>query len=624
QLTDFVSPSPTDYYFGKRRLGVEIRDDYGRLIQAQEGVLGALRSGGDNFGGGEGLTVVPTRTVALYSGLVAVNGQGIAHVKLDIPDYVGSLRLMAVAFNDKQVGEADTQLIVRDQVVADLTLPRFLAPKDKASATLLVDNVEGPAGNYHIDVTTKGAVAHDKVSFSLNLGAKAKQIVSVPMVGGEPGIGTVTLDLWGPGNIRFTRNWPIEVRPGQRPVTTEQVAELGPGQTLTLARSLFTGYYPGTAKMTVSLASNRAYDVPALLRWLDRYPYGCIEQTTSRAYPLLVFNDLAAQAGVAQDVGIKVREQNAIDTVLDMQTGSGNFSMWGWGGDAAYDWLSVYALDFLMNAKQAGYVVPQDALNRGNSWLHGTAAQNWEGHDIRSYAMYVLARQGAINLSDLRYYHDTELGNILTPMAAAHLGAALAQMGDRSRAHSSFSKAVDLASKPIAAKNMPAYGSDLREVAGVTALAAQSGETDLLPRLFARTQELSNGVEDTSTQEKAWMLLAASALSKSQGPLSIAVKGVASIGKGPVYLAALTPGTADGVEVRNTGNAKVWYTVAIDGTSIVPLPAMSKGVTITKSYYTMDGQPASLATLKQSQRVIVVIQGHMPDISERTMGVIDL
>ncbi len=624
QLTDFVSPSPSDYYFGKRRLGVEIRDAYGRLIQAQEGALGALRSGGDNFGGGEGLTVVPTRTVALYSGLVAVNGQGIAHVKLDIPDYVGSLRLMAVAFNDSQVGEANTDLIVRDSVVADLTLPRFLAPKDKASATLLVDNVEGPAGNYHVDVTTSGAVVTNKTSFSLNLAAKARQIVSVPITGGEPGIGTVTLDFRGPGNIRFTRAWPIEIRPGQRPATTEQVAELAPGATLTLARSLFQGYYPGTAKMSVSLASNRAYDVPALLRWLDRYPYGCIEQTTSRAYPLLVYNDLAAQAGIAQDVGVKVREQNAIDSVLDMQNGYGNFSMWGWGGSSAYDWLSVYALDFLMNAKQAGYVVPQDALNRGDSWLHGTAVQSWEPHEVRSYAMYVLAKQGAINLSDLRYYHDTQLGKMVTPMAAAHLGAALAQMGDRSRAHSAFLKAVDLASTPITEKNMPPYGSDLREVAGTTALVAQSGETDLLPKLFARTQELTTNIEDTSTQEKAWMLLAASALSKAQGPLSVAVKGVASLGKGPIYLAALTPDSVNNVEVKNTGNAKVWYTVAIDGTQINPLPAMSQGVSITKSYYTMDGQPVSLSSLKQSQRVIVVISGHMPDVKQRTMGVIDL
>jgi len=197
-------------------------------------------------------------------------------------------------------------------------------------------------------------------------------------------------------------------------------------------------------------------------------------------------------------------------------------------------------------------------------------------------------------------------------------------MGDRSRAHSAFLKAAQLTEAPIKPKDMPPYGSDLREVAAVTALAAQSGETDLLPDLFTRTSELTTSVEGTSTQDKAWMLLAASALSKVQGPLSIDVKGVASIGRGPVYLASLKPDETQGVEVRNTGNANVWYTVAIDGTQIGPLPAMDKGVSITKSYYTLDGRPAALNALKQSDRLIVVIQGRMPDIKRRTIGVMDL
>jgi hypothetical protein len=164
----------------------------------------------------------------------------------------------------------------------------------------------------------------------------------------------------------------------------------------------------------------------------------------------------------------------------------------------------------------------------------------------------------------------------------------------------------------------------LREVAGVTALAAGAGETGLLPQLFARTSELSTSIEDTSTQEKAWMLLAANALAKAQGPLSISVKGIASAGNGPVYLASLTPGTTDGVQVSNTGQAQVWYTVAIDGTPIAPLPAEEHGVSISKSYYTLDGQPAQLGSLKQSDRLIVVIRGKMPDIKSRTIGVIDL
>src|SRR5262249_54851019 len=79
QLTDFVSPDPNTYYFGKRRLGVTMRDDYGRLIKPEKGVVGSLREGGDTFGG-RPLAVVPTKTVALFSGIVKIGNGGIAQI----------------------------------------------------------------------------------------------------------------------------------------------------------------------------------------------------------------------------------------------------------------------------------------------------------------------------------------------------------------------------------------------------------------------------------------------------------------------------------------------------------------------------------------------------------------
>jgi hypothetical protein len=624
QLTNFVSPSPTDYFFGKRRLGLDIRDDYGRLIQAQEGAVGELRSGGDGFGGGEGLSVVPTRTVALFSGLVKLDGRGHGRVKLDIPDYVGELRLMAVAYNDDQLGEASAPLTVRDVVVADLSLPRFLAPKDTGTATLLVHNVEGPAGRYDVAISTTGAINAGTAHFTFDLKPGAKSTAGAPITGGEPGIGTVSLQLSGPGGISFNRSWPIQVRPSQRPTTTEQVAQLAPGASLTLPPTLFDGLYPQSAKLSVTLASQRAYDVPALLRWLDRYPYGCLEQTTSRAYPLLIYNDLATSVGVAPDSGVRPRVQQAVDNVLDMQSGAGNFGMWGWGYDAASDWLSVYALDFLTEALARKFVVPQDAVNRGMSWLRATAAQSYSPYDVRTYALYVLARQGTVNLSDLRYLFDTDLKKIKTPLAVAHLGAALAELGDRSRAHAAFERAAALTLHPMADKIIPPYGSDLRDLAGVTALAAREKETSFLPQLFDRMNELRTDLDWTSTQEKAWMLLAANALAESQGPLNVSVKGVASIGNGPVYLPSLKPGETAGVEVKNTGGTQVWYTIAVEGIPVAPLPAAAKGVSISKDYFTLDGRPADLAHLKQSDKVVVVIRGQMPDIKLRTMGVMDL
>ncbi len=87
--------------------------------------------------------MVPTKTVALFSGLVKVGAGGVANVPLDIPDFNGELRLVAVAWSADKLGEASRPLTVRDPVVAELVLPRFLAPGDNAAAALNMDNVEG-------------------------------------------------------------------------------------------------------------------------------------------------------------------------------------------------------------------------------------------------------------------------------------------------------------------------------------------------------------------------------------------------------------------------------------------------------------------------------------------------
>ncbi len=154
QLTRFPTPAPDTFYFGKRRLGAEIHDDYGRLL---DGTLaaGTLRSGGDDIGG-KSLPVVPTKSVALFSGPVQLASDGSASIPIEVPDFEGSLRLMAVAYSGDGVGKGEANLIVRDPVVADVSLPRFLAPGDQAQLTLLVDNTDGAAGTYHVALAGTG------------------------------------------------------------------------------------------------------------------------------------------------------------------------------------------------------------------------------------------------------------------------------------------------------------------------------------------------------------------------------------------------------------------------------------------------------------------------------------
>jgi uncharacterized protein YfaS (alpha-2-macroglobulin family) len=341
--------------------------------------------------------------------------------------------------------------------------------------------------------------------------------------------------------------------------------------------------------------------------------------------PLLVFNDLADLAGFPRDQALRGRVQDAIDSVLDMQNYSGNFGMWGPGSDAD-GWISVFALDFLTQAKEKGYVVPAEALSRGSNWLKGAASSDSESDDTRAYAFYLLARSGQVNVSDLRYFSDTRGPEFKTAIAAALTGAAASNVGDRSRSTYAFNKARDILQKATPA-NYPTvtYGSLLRDVAGTIALAFDSGQAQLIPVLMRKSDEINTRLSYTTTQEKAWMLRAAFALTRQRSTLDILVNNQpAPPRNGAVRLKPSLGQLEAGLRVLNRGDATVWRTVSVQGTPSVPLPAQADGVTLNKAIWTVSGSPADLSSLKQNDRVVVVLSGRMPNNVYRQMGVVDL
>jgi uncharacterized protein YfaS (alpha-2-macroglobulin family) len=635
QLTDFKSPDPVGYYFGKRRLGMLMRDDYGRLIRAEKGALGALQQGGDGFGG-RSLAVVPQKTVALFSGLVKVGAGGIANITLDVPDFNGSLRLMAVAWSAGKLGHSDRMLVVRDPVVADLVLPRFLAPGDSIAAALNMDNVEGGPGAYVATIQTSGPLSlasGSRTVVNQTLKRGQRTLVPVQLRGAGLGIAGITLDVRGPGGFHVSHGWPIQVRPAQLDVAREDEVPLAGHATYVADKNLISDLVGSTAEVSLSVSAAHGYNnVAGLLKWLDKYPYGCLEQTTSRAMPLLWFNDMADLVGYPKDQALRGRVQESIDSVLDMQNYAGNFGLWGPGEDAD-NFLSIYALDFLTQAKAKGYVVPNDAMRRGMDWLKSAASE--DGNDLsRAYAFYVLAANGQANVSDLRYFSDTKVANMNSALAAALTGAAANQVGDRARATYGFDKARDLMAKADMTSYATAYtrndfwfeyDSLLRDLSGVVALAAENGRADLVPFLLERGKSLDTHIPDTSTQEKGWMLRAAYALTRQKLPLDVTVNGApATPRRGAVRLTPTLAQLNSAISFVNRSDASVWRSSAVTGTPSAALPPAANGVTVSKSIWTMSGSPADLANLHQNDRVIVQISGTVPEGVHRQMGIIDL
>jgi uncharacterized protein YfaS (alpha-2-macroglobulin family) len=634
QLTDFASPDPNKHYFGKRRLGLDMRDDYGRLIASDRAIVGELRTGGDGVGG-RSLAVVPQKTVSLFSGLVTLNDSGKGNIAFDIPDFNGELRLMAVAYTPTKLGHVEQPLTVRDPVVAEVVLPRFMAPGDKLTAALNMHNVEGTPGQYTATVKTTmpgpAGLVSAETRLTPSLKANERILLPVPINANDAGIGTITLDVQGPGNFKVARSWPIEVREPQLEVSTEDTVAIAPGKEDRFSTEKLASFKPGTAKVAVTVTGGRGFDdVPGLLRWLDRYPYGCIEQTTSRAFPLVYYNDMALLANVKQDKNIKDRVQEAAYKVLDMQTYGGSFGMWSSISGEADNYIGMFAIDFLMQAKAKGYVIPDEGVERALGWARRAAGSESSTDLSRAYGFYLLARAGSLNPSELRYFADTRMAGMTNAFGLGLMGAALNDIGDRARAAPAFAKARDIALQTEPAKYTidSYYGSMLRDVAGLTAMSAKAAQPGLTEPLVARVAGFDPRLNYTTTQEKAWMLLAAHEVEASRPPVNVAVSGAsvtagAPGGKVLRFSPSLTQVGA-GVAVKNNGQKDVWRIVSAEGIPAQALPPAQNGVTLSKAILTMNGQTASLTNVKQNDRFIVRLSGEMADNRARLMALLDL
>ena len=307
QLTDFKSPDPVGFYFGKRRLGVGMHDDYGRLIKAEKGAIGSLREGGDNLGG-RPLAVVPTKTVALFSGLVKVGAGGMAQVPLVVPDFNGELRLMVVVVSDKKVGAASRPLTVRDPVVAELILPRFLAPGDKASSSLDLNNVEGAAGSYTATITTSGPLSFDNGathSETRTLARGQRALVPFMLDGRDLGIANIALALTGPNGYKVQRSWQIEVRAPQLDLVRDDIQPLGPHQNFLANHALVADIVPQTLTAALNVSASHGYsDVPGLLRWLRQISLWLHRADDERRHAAPLFQRSGGDGGSHQGSGL--------------------------------------------------------------------------------------------------------------------------------------------------------------------------------------------------------------------------------------------------------------------------------------------------------------------------------
>lgn len=612
-LTAFKAPDPSGHYFGQRRLGVGLRDIYGRLIDGRTGAEGIIRSGGDAGRGMQMQAPPPTEElVAHFTGPLVVGPDGYARTEVPLPAFNGTVRLMAVVWSDRGVGQAQADVLVRDPVVVTASLPRFLAPGDRARLLLEVVHATGPAGRMGLDVTS-GGLGLGNVPAGFDLEPLGKAELSIPLTAGQAeGLEQIRVALTTPAGRVLEKTLTIPVQRNDPAVARQSRFDLAAGDTFTLDANAFAGLVPGSAQATLAVGPLARFDTAALLAALDAYPYGCTEQVTSKALPLLYLSEAAQAMGLATPDDLRARIDTAITRVLTNQDASGSFGLWQAGaGDL---WLDAYATDFLSRARARGHAVPDAAFRTALDNLRSRVnyapdfdADSNDGGTGLAYALMVLAREGAAAVGDLRYYADVKGGDFATSLAAAQLGAALAQYGDPTRADAMFARAARMLQAAPATEGQlwrADYGSALRDRAAVLALAAEAG-SKAVP-----LDEVGTAVADSlrqqrlSTQEAAWVLMSTNALIDRPGAEGFTVNGAPVTGP----LLHVLDDTDAPLEITNGSNRAQVLTLTTTGVPQVPEPAGGKGYTLTRSYYTPEGAPVDTGSVAQGTRLVAVLE----------------
>ncbi|MFQ2312266.1 alpha-2-macroglobulin family protein [Aeromonas dhakensis] len=619
-ISDYQPLDPFEIFFGRKRFAQDLFDNYGQVIPPQDGKLARLNYGGDRAPLKKGGALESrVEIAALWSGEVSFDESGKAVIPLDLPNFNGELALMALAWNEQQVGEAERAVKVVAPLVAEIGWPRFGARGDETRALVQLRNMSGEDQTLSLVWTLNGGLkANGELPGTLALKNGEEQWLTLPLtVTGASGVASLQLAASGK-DFAISRDWYLPLRSPWPAETRQRYQMLAPGQQMSFAPAELAGLDRANLQGLLSLSGTPPWDPAAQWQALADYPYACLEQTLSRAWPYLLTtaDERAAWRKTAE--GKKAASEADVQRALlqrlqRLQLPSGGFGLWDGRSDEE-QWLTAYAADYLLARKEAGDAVPEamlnQALNRLQSYLTDSQyGERWSSAPEHSrlayqaYSAYVLARVGKAPLATLRLVWEQQADHARSGLPLLHLSLALSAMGDEQNAAKALSRAL---ATERGDDYLGDYGSQLRDGALELSLLRQHKlAADRWPALSAKVADTLAHRQWLSTQERLALLR----LARFDPAVDWQAKVTSSLGSGPLSGSApLQLGAPEALAastVTNEGKGSLYVQRTLIGYPEQAPARLSKGMSVTRSWFNSDGQRFDPTKVKVGDLVVV-------------------
>ncbi|HMJ48723.1 MAG TPA: MG2 domain-containing protein [Ferruginibacter sp.] len=611
-LTRFKTPDPHAAFYAREALGVKSFDVFDYVIGAWGSDFARILTiGGDtDEGPGKQKTANRFKPVVKFIGPFHLNKKQRQSHNLQLPPYIGSVRVMVIAAHKGSYGSAEKTVAVKKPLMVLATMPRVLAPGETLRLPVTVFAMDNSIRQVNVSVLPNAMLSIEGPNKQqLTFSSTGEQLAYFDLkVNNNTGIGKLRVNI-NSGSENAFDQVELEIRNPNPVITNIRQATIGSNQQWQATVLPIGIASEGTAVLEIS--SIPPMNLQKRLSYLIDYPHGCIEQTTSAAFPQLVLNQLT-DLNEFQKATVDRNIKAAISRIQQFQRPEGGFSYWP-GMRETDDWGSSYAGHFLIESQNNGYFVNENTLQqwknfqrqKANSWAPSTT--NFYGGDLaQAYRLYTLAlfksaELGAMNrLKEFKY---------LSAEAKWRLAAAYQLTGQNNTALDLISGLpVDFPKRDFWGFT---YGSDVRDQAMVLETLALMGKRNKAVELLATIAAELNNETWYSTQTTAYALIAiAKFCGRNPAPEKIAGQVIINGKKTDVasksYMiqvpVKLQPGN-NAVAMINNGSNNLFTKLVIQGR---PLTGDSIKVVnntglldMKVEYITQDGKPLPVNSLAQ-------------------------
>ncbi len=616
-LTSFKTPKPWNFFNRKKALGVRTWDMYNEVLNAFEGnFVGLLKPGGGAFKDApvEKKNANRFKPVVKYFGPFHLqNGKKQKHT-FKMPNYVGAVRAMVVARDKNAFGYAEKSIPVKKPLMVLATAPRVLRPGEVADIPVTVFSMQSNIKNVtvNLDVNEVLEIIGDKTQ-KTTFTSEGNQIVTFK-VRAKHAFTAAEIKV-SASSLKYAAKDQIELN--ILPYSSKQTqvkSYVIQGKKLTKI-----DYQPfgvdGSQETTIEISSLISINLKEKLAYLITYPHGCAEQTVSRALPQLYLENLL-KLSVGEKKEIEKHIHAAIEKLPKFQGNSGGFKLWPNDYARVSHWVSNYVGQFMVEAQNKGYYIPNDMYIKWLSYQQREAKQ-WNkdyyedksSHQlVQAYRLYTLALAGEPAYGDMNRLKEEKPEY----MAAQYLALAYLISDNKEAAASLITSEQKINTYETPGST---FGNPLRDLSIALQVQAVMGNDKAALSIAEDMMKVVNNRRYMTTQTTAFVImgLAKYAGNTSVEPINIDVKmndkALQNFSTTSAFIAVqpdVVKYPSGSLTIDNKGNNNLTVKVISSGIpTIDDLKEEMRDLQIKTIYSDINGNEIDPTTVKQHTDIVI-------------------